>query len=131
MVGGRIANLIPDSFLGHNLCSKCPNGSCKATLDIYTSISFQQYKKHFNARCSDPYNRVLSFQKSRRTPKSHFQECEWRPHTSLNVGLRHFPPLEEKVNVLIEISLHNCNRFLWILGHQMPTFAAKPCLKLT
>jgi hypothetical protein len=30
------------------------------------------------------------FRESRRTLKSHFRECEWRPHTSLKVGLRHF-----------------------------------------
>ncbi len=50
----------------------------------------------------DPCNRIVSFRESRRTPKSHFWACEWRPHTSLKVGLRHFPPLEKKINVLID-----------------------------
>jgi len=57
-------------------------------LDIYTSIPFQLYKELFNARCFDPCNCDLSFRESRRTPKSHFWECEWRPHNSLKVGLR-------------------------------------------
>ncbi len=38
--------------------------------------------------CFDPCNHALSFRKSRRTPKSHFRECERRRHNSLKVGLR-------------------------------------------
>jgi hypothetical protein len=68
-----------------------PNGSCKAILDIYTLRTFQRYKEHLNAKCFDPYNRALNFRESRRTPKSHFRECEWQPHTSLKVGLRQVP----------------------------------------
>jgi hypothetical protein len=91
VVGSQTANLTPGPSFNHNLCCICPNGSCEAILDIYTSRPFQQYKEHLKARCFDPYNRTLSFQESRRTPKSHFRECEWRPHTSLKVGLRHQP----------------------------------------
>ncbi len=90
VVGSQTANLTPGPFFDHNLCCRCPNGSCEAILDIYTSRPFQWYKEHFKERCFDPYNRALSFWESRRTPKSHFQECEWRPHTSLKVGLRQF-----------------------------------------
>jgi hypothetical protein len=39
--------------------------------------------------CFDPWNRALNFRESRRTPKFHFRECEWRPHNSLKVGLQH------------------------------------------
>jgi hypothetical protein len=88
VVGNQIANLTPGLSLDHNLCYKCPNGSCEAILDIYTSRPFQRYKERFNVRCFDPYNHALSFQESQRTTKSHFRECEWRPHTSLKVGLR-------------------------------------------
>jgi len=102
MVGSQTASLTPDVSFDHNLCCRCPNGSCKAILDIYTWRTFQRYKERLNARCFDPWNYALSFWESRRTPKSHFQECEWRPHNSLKVGLRHSPPLEEKVNVLID-----------------------------
>jgi hypothetical protein len=57
-------------------------------LCIYTSRPFQGYKEHLNVRYFDPCNHVLNYQESRRTPKSHFRECERRPHTSLKVGLR-------------------------------------------
>jgi hypothetical protein len=88
VVGSQIVSLTLGLSFDHNLCYKCPNGSCEAILDIHTSRPFQRYKKHFNARCADPCNRALSFWESRRTPKSHFRECEWRPHTSLKMGLR-------------------------------------------
>jgi hypothetical protein len=41
VVGTQIANLIPGLSFGHNLCCRCPNGSCKPILDIYNSIVFQ------------------------------------------------------------------------------------------
>ncbi len=88
VVESQIANLTFGPSFDHNLCCRCPNGSCEAILDIYTSRPFQRYKEHLNARCFDPCNRTLKFWKSRRTPKSHFRECEWRPHTSFKVGLR-------------------------------------------
>ncbi len=89
VVGSQIANLTPAPSFGHNLCCRCPNGSCEAILDIDTSRPFQEYKERFNARCFVPCNRVLNLWESRRTPKSHFRECEWRPHNSHKVGLRH------------------------------------------
>jgi len=88
VVGSQIASLAPGLSFDHNLCYRCPNGSCEAILDIYTSRPFQRYKEHFNARCFDPWNRALNFWESHMTPKSHFRECEWQPHTSLKVGLR-------------------------------------------
>jgi hypothetical protein len=89
MVGSQIVNLIPDPSFGHNLCFRCPNGPCKAIFDIYTSIAFQWYKEHPNARCFDPCNWILKFRESRRTPMSQFRECEFHLHTSLKVGLWH------------------------------------------
>jgi hypothetical protein len=86
-VESQTVSLTPGPSFAHNLGCKCPNGSCEAILDIYISRPFQRYKKHPNARCFDPYNRRLSFRESLRTPNSHFRECEWRPHTSLKVGL--------------------------------------------
>ncbi len=50
--------LVGPSF-DHNLCCRCPNGSCEAILDIYTSRTFQRYKERFNARCFDPCNRAI------------------------------------------------------------------------
>jgi len=39
-VKNQIVNLIPDSSFGHNLCFKCPNGSCKPILNIYVLRNF-------------------------------------------------------------------------------------------
>ncbi len=93
VVGSQTANLTPnltpDPSFCHNLCCRYPNDQCEAIFDIYTSIDFQWYKKHLNAKCFDPCNRSLKFQESQRTPKSQFRECEFHPHISLKVGLRH------------------------------------------
>jgi hypothetical protein len=90
VVGSQIASLTLDLSFDHNLCCKCPNGSCKAIFDICTSRPFQLYKKYVNVRCFDPCNQALNFWESQRTPSSHFWECEFHPHTCLKVGLRHF-----------------------------------------
>ncbi len=87
VVRSQIANLTPGPSFDHNLCCGCPNGSCEAILDIYASRTFQWYKERFNAKCFGPCNRALNFWESWRTPKSHFRECEWRPHNSFKVGL--------------------------------------------
>jgi hypothetical protein len=60
--------LTPDLSFCHNLCCRCPNGSCKPILDIYTSITFQWYKKLLDARCFDLYNCSLKVQESTETP---------------------------------------------------------------
>jgi len=88
MVGNQTARLIPGPSFDHNLCCRCPNGSCEALFDIFTSRPFQRYKEHLKARFFDPCNRALKFRESRRTPSSHFWECEFHPHTCLKVGLR-------------------------------------------
>jgi hypothetical protein len=88
VVGSQTANLIPGPSFAHNLCCRCPNGSCEPIFDIYTSRPFQQYKEHFKARCFALYCRALKLRKSRRTPNSRFWECESHPHTCLKVGLR-------------------------------------------
>ncbi len=64
--------ITPSPSFDHNLCCICPNDSCKAIFDIYTSRPFQRYKEHFKARCFDLCNQALKLQESRRTPSSHF-----------------------------------------------------------
>jgi len=44
VVGSQTASLTPGPSFAHNLGCKCPNGSCEAILDIYTSRPFQRYK---------------------------------------------------------------------------------------
>jgi hypothetical protein len=54
VVGSQTDNLTPSPSFCHNLCYRCPNGSCMAIL-IYNSIAFQWYKECFKARCFNPY----------------------------------------------------------------------------
>jgi hypothetical protein len=68
VVGNQIANLTLGLSFCHNLCCKCPNGSCKPILDIYISITFRWYKELFNAKCFDLYNHSLKVWKSTGTP---------------------------------------------------------------
>jgi hypothetical protein len=46
VVGSQTGSLTPGPSFAHNLGYKCPNGSCEAILDIYTSRPFQWYKEH-------------------------------------------------------------------------------------
>jgi hypothetical protein len=43
VVRSQTTNLIPIPSFGHNMCFKCPNGSCKPILDIYVPRAFQWY----------------------------------------------------------------------------------------
>jgi len=114
VVGSQNTSLTPGPSFDHNLCCKCSNGSCKAILDIYTSRPFERYNEHFNARCFDPCNRALSFWESWRTPKSHFPECEWRPHNSLKVGLRHMWQLwKHSITTYLSHSFHQPTYMIW------------------
>ncbi len=63
----KLSILTPDLFFCHNLCCRCPNGSCEPILDIYTSITLRCYKKLFNAKCFDLCNRSLKVRESTRT----------------------------------------------------------------
>ncbi len=81
VVGSQTGNLTPGPSFAHNLGSRWPNGQCEAILGIYASRPFHWYKKHTKARRFDPSNRLLSFWDFRRTPFSHFWECELHFHT--------------------------------------------------
>jgi len=49
VVGSQIGNLTLDPSFGHNLCFKCPNGSCKHILDIYIQRDFQAMWRNFQS----------------------------------------------------------------------------------
>jgi len=68
VVGCQTDNLTFIPSFGHNLCFKCPNGSCEPILDIYVPKDFQWYKELFNTMVFDPYNHSLKIQKSIKTP---------------------------------------------------------------
>jgi len=48
VVRSQIDNLTSNPFFGHNLCFKCPNGSCKPILDIYVLRSFSNDIRNFS-----------------------------------------------------------------------------------
>jgi hypothetical protein len=86
VVESQIVNLILGPSFGHNLCLKCPNGSCKPILDIYVPRVFQWYTKRLDLMGFDSWNHSLKFLESIRTPKWKFTwECEGSfPHTFLH-----------------------------------------------
>jgi hypothetical protein len=81
MVGSQTANLTPGNFFGHNLCFRCPNGSCKPILDIYVSITFNGIKKFSIQLVLTPWNCPLKIQESIGTPTPkmgiHLRVWEW------------------------------------------------------
>jgi hypothetical protein len=129
-------SLTPGPSFDHNLCCICPNDSCEAIFDIYTSRPFQQYKENLKARFFDPCNRALKFRESRRTPSSHFWECEFHPYTCLKVGLRHFSPndITTQTNALwsvMNVVLEWSSRAIWIWWYlDKPSKKNTPCPKL-
>jgi hypothetical protein len=64
VVGNQTVSLIPIFSFDHNLCFRCPNGSCKPILNIYVSIAFQWYENYVESMGFDPYNCVLKIQES-------------------------------------------------------------------
>jgi hypothetical protein len=68
VVKSQNGNLTPNPSFGHNLCFKCPNGSCKPIFDIQVPRAFQWYKELLNQMGFDPYNRCLKIQESIETP---------------------------------------------------------------
>ncbi len=89
VVGKQIVSLTSGPSFAHNLCYRCPNDSCEAIFDIYTSRPFQKYKNYLKARCFAFWCRVLKLREFWRIPNSHFWKCEFHLHTCLKVGLRH------------------------------------------
>jgi hypothetical protein len=89
VVGNQIGNLVPSPSFGHNLCFKCPNGSCKPILDTYVLRTFQWYNEIFNPMSFDPCNCPLKIWKSIGTPT---------PKVGVHLGMwgfisSHFPTL--------------------------------------
>jgi hypothetical protein len=68
VVASQTTNLTPILSFGHNLCFRCPNGSCEPILNIYVSLVFQWYKKIFDAMGFDPCNYSMKIWESIGTP---------------------------------------------------------------
>jgi hypothetical protein len=67
VVGSQTINLTLDLSFGHNLCCRCPNGSCKP-IWTYVLITLQWYNKFLKARGFDLCNCFLKFRESTKTP---------------------------------------------------------------
>jgi hypothetical protein len=105
----QIGNLILNLSFGHNLCFKCPNGSCELILDIYVPRTFQWYKEFFNLVNFDLCNYLLKIRESIETPipkvgthlgvwgfiPSHFFAFPraWNVTLGLTLGLHLYKPL--------------------------------------
>jgi len=119
VIGSQIDNLTPNPFFDHNLCFKCPNGSCEPILDIYVSRAFQSYKELFNPMCFDSYSCYLKIRKSIKTPT---------PKVGVHLGvwgfiLSHSPTLLKAWNVIP--GLH-----FWPTPSQALALVASPKLRL-
>jgi hypothetical protein len=68
VVRSQTANLTFDLSFGHNLCCRCPNGSCESILEIYVSIAFQWYKGSLNPLSFNPCNHSLKIWESTEIP---------------------------------------------------------------
>jgi hypothetical protein len=95
-VKSQIVNLTSDPSFGHNLCFRCPNGSCEPILDIYVSIAFQSCKELFNPLSFGPCNCSLNIQERTGTPTPKVEaplECEGSfPHTFVHSRASFFGP---------------------------------------
>ncbi len=67
VVGSQITNLTPDLFFGHNLCFRCPNGSCELILEPKFKI-FPMTSELLKPLSFDPYNHPLKIRESTGTP---------------------------------------------------------------
>jgi hypothetical protein len=68
MVGSQTANLTLGPSFSHNLCFRCPNGSCEPILDIYVSIDFQWYEEFLKPLVFHLCNHFLNIWESTGTP---------------------------------------------------------------
>jgi hypothetical protein len=112
VVGSQIANLTFGPSFGHNLCLKCPNGSCEPILDIYIPRSFQWYKDHLNPMGLDPYNRSLKVWESIESP-SKLQLPKWEFTWECEGSFLH-------------VILHSWKHEMWLLGFLLGSQLCKP-----
>jgi hypothetical protein len=61
VVRSQTASLTPGPSFAHNLGCRCPNGSCEAILDIYTSRPFHWYKDTLMRCVLTPAIKLLIF----------------------------------------------------------------------
>jgi hypothetical protein len=72
VLGNQIVSLTPNLSFCHNLCYRCPNGSCKPIFDIYTCITFQYIKNVSMQSVLTPEIELWSFRSPGGLPSPHF-----------------------------------------------------------
>jgi hypothetical protein len=87
VVKSHIANLTPGPSFSHNLCFRCPNGSCEPISDIYGPRAFQWYKELVNPMGFDLCNCSLKIQGSIGTPTPKV----WSSFGNVEVQFSHSP----------------------------------------
>jgi len=104
VVRNQIVNFTFRPSFGHNLCFRCPNGSCELILDICVSIAFQWYKELLEPLGVDFCNRSLNIRESTETPipKMEVPLGVWRFIPS------HFPSLSS-----FPLGSQPCKPLLW------------------
>jgi hypothetical protein len=110
MVKSQIVNLTFGPSFGHNLCFRCPNGSCEPISDIFVPRAFQWYKKNFNPMSFYPCNRLIKIQQSIGT---------LTPKMGNHLGVWGFFP---------HALLHSREHEMWLSGLILARTFANPCL---
>jgi hypothetical protein len=119
----------------HNLCFRCPNGSCKLTLDIYILRPFQWYKELPNPMGFDSCNFFLKLRESimTLTPKVRAHLGVWRlipSHSQVSSHNSHFGSwspygLPNLQKTIVEVKTHCIEDFLISLEKHLE----RKCLK--
>jgi hypothetical protein len=119
VVGSQIRDLTFDPSFGHNLCFRCPNGSCEPILDIYVPRFFQWYRELFNTLGFDPCNCSLKICESTETPT---------PKVGVPLGVWGFIPSHPftplgawDVTLGLPLGPHLCKPLPWLLTRSQVT----------
>ncbi len=91
VVRSQTANLTPGLSFCHNLCCRCPNGSCESIFNIYTLIAFNDTKNALVRGVWTPKIELWRFGSPSGLPSPHFpfRKSENHPPTLPKVGLWH------------------------------------------
>jgi hypothetical protein len=104
VVRSQTANLIPGLSFGHNLCFRCPNGSCEPISDIYIPRAFQWYKECFDAMNFDLCDCSLKIRESTGSPT---------PKVGVPLGVWGFIPSHPFALPGFPLGPHFCKPLLW------------------
>jgi hypothetical protein len=117
VVGSQIGNLTPSLSFGHNLCFRCPNGSCEPISNIYVLKAFYSHKEILNLMSFDPYNHSLKIRKSTGTltPKVKVPLGVWGFILSHSFAL----PGTWNVTPRLPLGSHSCKPFALVASPRL------------